>query len=690
MLILSLESVGQNYKDYLEKYWYYRHRLKDKFMYYNGNATIQGAHHVAENTNDRWESSDMIRWADGTWWLGHYIAVLALEYNLLQTNGEDCQETLDELNLAFDTYYRLDSQAEDCFLVGAGSTNGFFLRDDLDSSCSSNFDNRVIVGGYENCNNGQEANVNSQDQCIMMFLGLNLVKKLVSDLDAQSRAESICSLIIEKMRHFDLSAPLYYWWEIRNPITNNTPDGCSAPELFSFCWAEAKAAGMTTGNNEQRGYSYQNKPQFDILQGLTWDMLIGSYPGFDKYVGYYTMVLSTIINEGAGYLPWCDNNVYDWLYDMYDNTKAYEGMPPDVGLFPHLPIIAEILHGYNGTNQMPASLIEQDFLDSAPVCGSINYDYNPGELNTEPPWHTMSLFCPWHRNGEWQEGGEYNMLDYMMLYSAYYNVYLNDIDITASLFSNDTYPEWIEKPEPHVGFWAYTIEHPKQYRAAIFISSEDQVNEGGGVIYSSGESIKFLPGFHANSGSYVSATIDATLGLLPYFTKTNVDVCNGGIFESITADYIPAKINVASKQTKVPKNWQEIDSRELEHTISSRNIRRQVDARGFQNANDSKDIVNKVDEDGFKVSSSSLDMQNGSSLHNVFPNPTNGLFKVSFSCNEKILSLYIVDYTEHIVYFDNNINESYFEFDLSEYASGMYIVKIRTFNGVTNLKVFKY
>ena len=179
LILFSLEGVAQNYRDYLEKYWYYRHQLKDRFMYYSGDANIQGAHHIAENKNDSWtytSDSGMIRWADGMWWLGKYIGLLALEYRLLQANGEDCQETLDELNLAFDTYYRLDFKAEGCFLPGAGITDGFFLRDDLDTVCSSNFDNREIIGDYSNCLNGLEKNVNSQDQCIMMFYGLNLVK----------------------------------------------------------------------------------------------------------------------------------------------------------------------------------------------------------------------------------------------------------------------------------------------------------------------------------------------------------------------------------------------------------------------------------------------------------------------------------------------------------------------------------
>ena len=126
-------------------------------------------------------------------------------------------------------------------------------------------------------------------------------------------------LKIERMRYFDLTKPLNWIWETINYITGNIPPGCSEYELLSYCWAEATAAGIVTGNNEQRGYSNLNKPQFDVVQALTWEMLNGDI--IAKYTGYYTMVLSTIINEGGGLYPWIDENAYEWLYNMYEYTS---------------------------------------------------------------------------------------------------------------------------------------------------------------------------------------------------------------------------------------------------------------------------------------------------------------------------------------------------------------------------------
>jgi len=40
LLLFSLESMAQSYEENIEKYWYYRHRLKEQFMYFSGKATL--------------------------------------------------------------------------------------------------------------------------------------------------------------------------------------------------------------------------------------------------------------------------------------------------------------------------------------------------------------------------------------------------------------------------------------------------------------------------------------------------------------------------------------------------------------------------------------------------------------------------------------------------------------------------
>jgi hypothetical protein len=96
-------------------------------------------------------------------------------------------------------------------------------------------------------------------------------------------------------------------------------------------------------------------------------------------------------------------------------------MRPDLNqniIFPHLPLIVAILHGYDGDNPISASVYES-YLSSAPEQGGYRIREGGKVLVSDEPWHSLSLFCPWHLN----DYGYFNMLDYMLLYNAYNFVY---------------------------------------------------------------------------------------------------------------------------------------------------------------------------------------------------------------------------------------------------------------------------
>ncbi|MCB2208080.1 MAG: T9SS type A sorting domain-containing protein [Bacteroidetes bacterium] len=668
LLLFSLESIAQTYQENLEKYWYYRHVLKDKFMHYNGDASVQGAHHVAEN---KYEEQQFVRWSDGVWWLGHYISVLALEYKLLKTNGQDYSETLDELNLAYDTYYRLDYSAEPCFndpfgQQGTPTINGFFLRDDLDSTCAPYFEEYEVIGSYHNCQTGEEKNVNSQDQCIMMFLGLSLARKLVDDVTVQQRTIDIADLVIKSM-HWYNPLVLHYVWEIRNPVTWKVPEvGGSVLELMWNVFADAQAATIITGTDQHVGFSGspQSKSRFDITQSQVLSLLHGDL--FDKFDGYFTSVNSALINDGQFFSsPVPDHLAYDWLYNIYNETKGFEGMPSNVGLFPHLPLITEILHGYNGNNQMPASVIENDFLNVAPSCGAQNYGVGEDE-NTSPPWHTMSLFCPWHGENSAEDWhGEYNMLDYMLLYNAYFYIYLNDITIPAYVFSSGICPEFINLPDPHEDYWIYTIEDPKHVIAAKHIEAHEYIDEGGGCEYKAGNKIKFVPGFSAKNGSYMLAAIDPLLEQNPYYCITNVDPCDGGNIEPIKVVYKKVEFPVADRSVRFHENNYQVNNKKI--------IK---DSLGYQNHAEER-VNNKITDKG---------------IENVtlYPNPTSGVFKINIPVKSKPSTVEIRSYTGQVIYTCEVINESIIKFDLSAQSSGVYHVYIKNKNTVNRFKVVKY
>ena len=76
--VLSLFSQSTMSVD--EKYNHYRTQLKQRFMYYTQDATVRGSHLPVELIQVDAKGRTTAYWADATWWQGHYIAMLALEY----------------------------------------------------------------------------------------------------------------------------------------------------------------------------------------------------------------------------------------------------------------------------------------------------------------------------------------------------------------------------------------------------------------------------------------------------------------------------------------------------------------------------------------------------------------------------------------------------------------------------------
>ncbi len=671
LLLFSLESIAQTYEENLEKYWYYRHRLKEQFMYFSGDASIQGSHHVAEN---KYDNQQFIRWSDGIWWLGHYIGVLALEYKLLKTNGEDYSGTLNELYQAFETYYRLDYNAEPCFenvfgQQGDPTVNGFFLRDDLDTTCAPYFDDYEIKGDYHHCGDGTESNVNSQDQCIAMFLGLSLVKKLVDDEQAQQYAINIADLVINSMHWFN-KLVMHHIWEIRNPVTWGVPQGGNVYEMVWNVYADAQAATIITGTNQHVGFSGspQSKNRFDVSQSQVLSMLHDDI--FDKFVGYFTSVNSTLINDGQFFSsPIPDHLAYNWLYNLYNETKGFEGMPDNIGLFPHLPLITEILHGYNGNNQMPASEIENGFLNVAPPCGSyVHLDGN----KSQPPWHTMSLFCPWHgENSDRNWKGEYNMLDYMMLYNAYFLIYLRK-EHSQYVFDNNVYPtedfeiEWDINGYPDtiwLGTYHHTCSEPQILKAIKKIDTKAVLEENGGVQYYAGENVRFLPGFRADAGSCLTAQIDPDLLQSVYYHETFTDPCSGGSFEPLEVDYVQLSL------------------------LHEDNLRADASYMDKFNIKHAKSINNRNNELTGNVTGQTYQRLETNSV-TLFPNPTTGMFTINLPESNGTIKIEVTSPKGQQV-LSKTTKSTNVNIDLSGQNPGMYFVNIITDSMEKRLKIIK-
>lgn len=388
------------------KYQHFRKRLREQFIYFSGDASIAGSHLPMELRTQRPDGKIVAYWADAVWWQGHYIAMLAIEHKLLTIRQLDASETLRELNLALDTYTRLDWAAEPCW-NGTAQLNGFYLRDDIPQELTTKINADLIACDYKNACGKVEtrSNAPSQDQAWGSYLGLALTKKLVADSAVQAKVRLISQRLVRAMQYSDGDKEI---WEIVNPVTNAVVQTRADVQWLRF--AHGAAGSYLTDNEIRFGKAKSRfwKDMWDLIQN---NILIDKHGHFNWYG---VLSISTVINEwGRG-----SSNLYDWLVKR---TAQIAKKRPDLQqplIFPHLPLIAVILHGYDGENLL-AQRVYEDYLNTAPKSGGFHYQTADSVHQSNPPWHSLSLFCPWHTNSI----GDFNMIDYMLLYNAYQLVY---------------------------------------------------------------------------------------------------------------------------------------------------------------------------------------------------------------------------------------------------------------------------
>lgn len=406
--ILLSSAEAQTPEANKDKYEMFRTRLRYEMMYYSGDATVKGSHLPMER---RYVSGGKLvgYWADATWWQGHYVAVLATEYYLKKLHGENTAATLDELRQALATYNRLDSEAEACWGCDTFKTlNGFYIRDDMDDSSLPFFplvDH--IHGDYRHCGDVQStSNTPSQDQAWGTYLGLALTLKLVDDSAICNDARQIARRMVKSMQYTSPKGRTS--WQVVNPVTGNVEQ--IEGDIKWLKYGHAKVGTLLSGEdmNFDRSRNAYWRSMWDVVQNNVFISKTGNFRW------YGIMALTTVMNdEGRG-----SGQCYDWLvkkcYSLADKR-------PDLKqpiLFPHLPLINVVLYGYNGKKADPADVYVQ-LLNTAPTRGAGTYTLNDSTVRTPAPWHTLSLFCPWHDKST----GDFNMIDYMLLYNLYCIVY---------------------------------------------------------------------------------------------------------------------------------------------------------------------------------------------------------------------------------------------------------------------------
>jgi hypothetical protein len=117
-LLVSIDIYSQTAQSNFNKYWFYRDRLKKRFMVEGPN---QGESLVAPRIEKLYPNKSnkqyLYHFGDQTIQMGWYLGVLATEYRLLANHSQPTANTERELYHAMKAYERLDLNADSKKLI---------------------------------------------------------------------------------------------------------------------------------------------------------------------------------------------------------------------------------------------------------------------------------------------------------------------------------------------------------------------------------------------------------------------------------------------------------------------------------------------------------------------------------------------------------------------------------------------
>ncbi len=422
-----------------EKYQTYRERLLHGFMVSNS-CNAPGTNIPASLRNIR---NRQMRWGDATINLSNYMAVLATEFARLQKQGLPTEETLKELHYALLAMERLDADAgrfygnpDEVYLP-----DGFFKRDDVPSTFTQDWawknpdfeDYPFVRSDYSDKN--IFLNEMSQDQVWNLIIGLSLVSHLVDDesvyvipeyhenqeLTLSDRAALSSYRMIKAMQDKQCLSLSFFgkrelclkYWYLRNPFTGSRVLRGANPNFLKFGFAESgnfitdyKFGDLHWGNSRKAGVWFEFAKMGQSLQGFV--------PGGQLEYMYYTATTATIGQV------WSTRN----LVRLFNRNKVFlfKAKPQ----YEHLALISCVLH-----NDCPKILDKEqsyyrNLLDIAPENGPFNYGNNLDRPYVYE-WSSVNRFVWPQRRGEGTTNsyiqGEYNGLDYLLLYNLFWLVY---------------------------------------------------------------------------------------------------------------------------------------------------------------------------------------------------------------------------------------------------------------------------
>lgn len=552
------QSPDENHK----KYWYYRHRLKEHFMYdwhhwQAGNLILSERAGPFGNSN--------ATFGDQTIHLGNYIAILAMEYHLLASNGQNTDETIKDLYSAIYSVNRLDLNAESLFRgLSSGrpnpvnnDLNGFFVKDDAGryintggpllshinsnkiksvsyniNDVSSQWKTSFLAGIYpysrypskykdfDDYENKYYSAEMSQDQFYYLLFGMRMINEFIpTSINFNGKPfqdgvvsfhEEAAEIALRMTSHINqtshTSIPSYIGiWAPINPITKNK---LHFPQhIFQWSYPIAEITADITSNyySKRVGTAYTGwKAQHTLYSITNGRNLWGGGPGVLGTNNFFTTPDNThmcgLLNAMFG------RSNFDATY--YAGYKAREMY--------HIPLIGQVL--YNQGNPVHHN-VYRDILNDAPCDEPYisNEDRSTSSWGKSPNTGKYSfefstsdrLLHPYRR---WPNkdmnidfDGEFPGIDYMLYHNLYYIV-------NSKEYSNPV--NWVNMDiKKSINSGEYNVL--KKLTGSNSITSlvfGPWFKIPYNVTYRAGEEINFKPGFSTNTksvkGSYFHAYVE--------------------------------------------------------------------------------------------------------------------------------------------------------------------------------------
>lgn len=566
VLVLSINSYSQTTDQNLLKYWRYRDRLK-YFVVPDNKTTsyVEGESYVASIRNIY--GSDVLKWGQQTVYTGRYLGVLATEYKLLYDNGQynDAENTALELKNALLQWIEISDKSESLepwFLTD--NYDGFFIRDytnpdilalgsqseqllnmDLTpidvvsamppgkpayvSKVESEHPESYTCADPDNCYTKTRQEVGydatgkcmSKDECCGLLLGLALVKRCCANgsstaQDCEDMAKTIADKVVKYI------ANLAAWtsgncWEIFQPngirVSNN-----NGGYPFTESWGFAKSASWITGNpiGDYWWFNYTiTKDPLEYSRRLAWHVHQSQLTSSNG--DWMGSILAAIGDS------WClsaPSVIYNPLQTNISTTAAglyYKGSVYHWDSF--YLLLYEVLHNISVSSIYNHDNTALTQLNNAPCNGPYYLDIDGDGVNEGSfagGWASSGKF--WHHSNEQNYGddgfsGNYNGLDYMLLYNLYHiqnsstSSYVNYVDRKTDKsvpYLNVIYKGTINHPYNVVGF--NTIESEMEILGTQNSPAPPPLT--GYVTHRAGKEITLKPGFYVENGAYFRGYIE--------------------------------------------------------------------------------------------------------------------------------------------------------------------------------------